>query len=568
MTFINRHPRTLPFAFILIVLLFIPFHAVDAAKKRSASKPSTKASKRTASRSQKSNKASARDRRHAGRNQRVTARDRRGGKSRSTARLSKRELKQMRAQSAREQAAALRALERRRGRPLTKRERTAELRRMGSQRRREILEARRRAEAARRAAIARQRAIDQALRDEVQGMIARDNLAGEDPQVRQVAINALGNHAGTVVVMDPMTGKVYSMVNQEWAARRGFKPCSTIKLVTGVAGLSENIIPDSEFTSVSAGRNQDLTSALAHSDNPYFERVGSNLGFDKMIHYARELGLGEKTGANVPFEFSGRLPEMKPGFALHRMFSYADGFEVTPLQLGTLVSAMANGGKLLVPQVLENQDAAKFKPKVRRKLDIDGSVLQRMIPGMIGSVNYGSGRKAYDPLQTVAGKTGTCNGGNGSWVGLFTSYAPLANPKLAVVVITRGTDAHRHLPAAVAGQIYRDLHQRFGTPTNLQIASTPDDEEKDVPEDGDEAVADQSGTDAQDATDASATATPAPTHKLVPETAPNSVKRVILPVNPPATKADAPNSSAPAKTSVKPPAQPDNRPRRTQDEHP
>ena len=92
-----------------------------------------------------------------------------------------------------------------------------------------------------------------------------------------------------------------------------------------------------------------------------------------------------------------------------------------------------------------------------------------MIPGMIGAVNYGSGRKAYDPLQTVAGKTGTCNGGGGSWVGLFTSYAPLANPRLAVVVITRGTDAHRHLPAAVAGQIYRDLHQRFGTPTNFRL---------------------------------------------------------------------------------------------------
>ena len=118
---------------------------------------------------------------------------------------------------------------------------------MNSQRRREMLEARRRAEAARRAAIARQRALDQALRDEVQGMIARDNTSGEDPQVRRVAVNALGNHAGTVVVMDPMTGKVYSIVNQEWAVRRGFKPCSTIKLVTGVAGLSENVIRPSEL---------------------------------------------------------------------------------------------------------------------------------------------------------------------------------------------------------------------------------------------------------------------------------------------------------------------------------
>ena len=450
---------------------------------------------------------------------------------------------------------------------MNKRERAAELRRLVAQRRREILEARRRAEAARRAAIARQRALDQALRDEVQGMISRDNTTGEDPQVRRVAINALGNHAGTVVVMDPMTGKVYSIVNQEWAVRRGFKPCSTIKLVTGVAGLSENVIPPAELTLASDRRGMDLTSALARSDNPYFERVGSGIGFDKMIHYARELGLGEKTGANVPFEYPGRLPEMKPGFALHRMFSYADGFEVTALQLGTMVSAMANGGKLFVPQVPNPQD--KFKPKVRRKLDIDGNVLQRMIPGMIGSVNYGSGRKAYDPLQTVAGKTGTCNGGGGSWVGLFTSYAPLANPRLAVVVITRGTDAHRHLPAAVAGQIYRDLHQRFGTPTNLQIASTPDDEEKEIGTgEGEDMIADQNGTDAEGNTNTSATATPAPTHKLVPESSPNTVKRVLMPINSQTQKADTQKSSTPAKTSVKPPTEPDNRPRRTQEKQP
>ena len=90
---------------------------------------------------------------------------------------------------------------------------------MGSRRRRELIAARRRAEAARRAAIARQRAIDKALRDEVQGMIARDNLAGEDMQVRRVAVNALGNHAGTVVVMDPITGQVY-----RWSIRNGGAP--------------------------------------------------------------------------------------------------------------------------------------------------------------------------------------------------------------------------------------------------------------------------------------------------------------------------------------------------------
>lgn len=576
MTLMNRYPRTLPVAFLLFALLILPINsATAAAKRRHENKTSAKTNARGKNdrhaRPEKATKLSAKERRAANRHERLSAKDsRRGGKTRATAHLSKRELrlqrKHDRVQSVREQSASLKAIERRLRRPLNRRERVAELRRLQSARRREILEARRRAEAARQAAIARQRALDQALRDEVQGMISRDSLIGEDPQVRRVAINALGNHAGTVVVMDPMTGKVFSIVNQEWAVRRGFKPCSTIKLVTGVAGLSENVISESEFTTASAGRNQDLTSALAHSDNPYFERVGSGLGFDKMIHYARELGLGEKTGANLPFEFAGRLPEMKPGFALHRMFSYADGFEVTALQLGSLVSAMANGGKLLTPQVSNGQDAGiKFKPKVRRKLDIDGNVLQRMIPGMIGSVNYGSGRKAYDPLQTVAGKTGTCNGGNGSWVGLFTSYAPLANPRLAVVVITRGTDAHRHLPAAVAGQIYRDLHQRFGTPTNLKVNPTLDDEEKEMgTADGSELIADQDTTAAEDKTNTVTTVVPA-THKLVPEQSPNNVKRVLQPINAPTPKADTQKTSTGTKTSVNPPTQPDNRPRRTQE---
>jgi cell division protein FtsI/penicillin-binding protein 2 len=422
--------------------------------------------------------------------------------------------------------------------------------------RRALAEARRRAEAARRAAIARQMALDKAMRDEVQSYIAKDDVSGEDPEVRRVAVNALGNHAGTVVVMDPLTGRVYSIVNQEWALRRGFKPCSTIKLVTGVAGLSENAIP--AVDTVGDGYRIDLTSALAHSDNPFFQQVGSKIGSDKMVTYARELGLGEKTGINVPFEFQGKLPEIKAGVVDRRMFSHADGFEVTPLQLGTLVSAMANGGKLLVPQIGHSaKEINKMGVKVRRQLPITPEVWQRMVPGMVGAVNYGSGRRAYDPTQTVAGKTGTCIG-QGGWVGLFTSYAPLANPRLAVVVITQGSDARRHFPAAVAGEIYRQLNHRFGTAINLQVASTADDEEKEI---ADEEAAAQNGdenTQAADTTNtqttqtATATAPPAgasaaPPAKTTAEPR-NTVKRVLMPLEkktPEKTTSAAPGEQRP-----------------------
>jgi penicillin-binding protein 2 len=556
MTPFNHPVRRFFFAFILLVFVSASFESTVFARGRRA------AGRARAVRRERGRKLSARERRADRRRGRHEARSSRRERNRP---LTARERRQQRQLVAREQSSALSALARKLHRPLTKRERAAELRRITSSRRREIEEARRRAEAARLAAIARQRALDKAMRDEVQGMISRDDPSGEDPEVRRVAINALGNHAGTVVVMDPMNGRVYSIVNQEWALRRGFKPCSTIKLVTGVAGLSEKVISPFEGVDASERSRMDLTSALAHSNNPYFERVGSNIGFDKMVTYARELGLGEKTGTNFNYEYPGRLPEMKPGFAVHRMFSYADGFEVTALQLGTLVSAMANGGKLMVPHTPRStQEQQKFKPKVRRTLEIDSSVWQRMIPGMVGAVNYGSGRRAYDPTQTVAGKTGTCIG-QGGWVGLFTSYAPLANPRLAVVVITQGTDAHRHLPAAVAGQIYRDLSHRFGTPTNFRISPTPDDEENDVA--ADEGMTEEqkaaNGTNTAAVTTSASESKPGPT-QIQPR---NTVKRVLMPIgsNPgnrnPEPGAKITGGSRPAATSAPPT---DNRPRRAQ----
>ncbi len=542
MTLNFNSPKSRRLVFILFILVSLVFSGTAFGRKKSSAGRSARA--------QKGKKSSAGRRTTARRGGQVARNSRRRG-----SRLSARDVRRQRALVARDQSNAVKALQRRLGRPLTRRE----MRRVSSRNRRAILEARRRAEAARRAAIARQMAIDKAMRDEVQSFISRDDLTGEDLEVRRVAVKALGYHAGTVVVMDPMTGRVYSMVNQEWALRRGFKPCSTIKLVTGIAGLSENAIP--QVDTVGDGYRIDLTTALAHSDNPFFQQVGTKIGGDKMVNYAREFGLGEKTGVNVPFEFPGKLPEVKPNVLERRMFSHADGFEVTPLQLGTLVSAMANGGKLLVPQIPHSvKEQNKMHAKVRRQLGITTDVWQRMIPGMVGAVNYGSGRKAYDPSQTVAGKTGTCIG-QGGWVGLFTSYAPLANPRLAVVVIAQGTDARRHFPAAVAGEIYRGLNHRFGTAINLQVASTLDDEEKEVADA--EAEAEKAAvegentetTNGETTKTASATTTPVTTtpvapaavKTVTPEPA-SKVKRVLMPLEKKPVESPKTNSTNPSQT--------------------
>jgi penicillin-binding protein 2 len=495
---------------------------------------------------------------------------RRGGR----VHLSKRELRAERQRDAREQAAYIAKLEKRAGHKLSKRERAAEMRRFGSKHRREIEEARRRAEAARQAAIARQRAIDEGMRNEAEANIAKDNTVGEDLEVRKAAVAALGHHAGMVVVMDPKTGRVYTVVNQDWALRRGFKPCSTIKLVTGVAGLCEKVIQPIETVSDGSNYRIDLTDALAYSNNQYFQHVGGQVGFDKMVSYARELGLGEKTGINYVNESSGKVPLFKSGYAVNHMSSHGDDFEVTAIQLAALVSAMSNGGKLLVPHVPRTvEENSSFKTELRRKINIENEAWKRMVPGMIGAVNYGSGKKAYRPDQTVAGKTGTCIG-QGSWLGLFTSYAPVVNPRLAVVVITRGADAHGHLPAAVAGNIYRALSSRFGTQINFQIAEGSDDEatpknnrDKKANALNEEAKETKAATEAEENSDAAAdAASTGPANTGAANTNPNSspapekskVKTTSMPIdNRPKTPAKVPSKTGANDSN-------DGRPRRIQ----
>jgi membrane peptidoglycan carboxypeptidase len=335
-----------------------------------------------------------------------------------------------------------------------------------SKRERRRLEARLRA--ARRAAIARQRAFDEAIRGHVRSLISKDDTAGENPEIRRLAVNALGNHAGTVVVMNPKTGQVLTIVNQQWGLREGFKPCSTIKLVTGLAGLNEGVIDPTSVINISDSNGVGLTQAMAYSKNDYFQQVGGRVGFDKMLSYARTLGLGERTGINLRNEFEGQVPEFKAGYALNHMSSHGDDFKVTALQLATLVSAIANGGKLLKPFIVEKGQQTS---SIRRQVHLEPETWKSILPGMIGSVSYGSGRRAFDPQVTVAGKTGTCIE-DGSWVGLFTSFAPVNDPQLAVVVISRGTDARNHFPASVAGQIYRSLNLS-GAP-NIQVASRPE----------------------------------------------------------------------------------------------
>ena len=292
-----------------------------------------------------------------------------------------------------------------------------------------------------------------------------DIVEADDPIVRQVAVDALGHEKGSVVAVDPNSGRILTVVNQKMAFSAGFEPCSTIKPFVAVAGLQEGVITRDTMIRVGNRRYMDLTEAMAHSNNKYFEQVGSELGFDRLIKYHELLGLGQRVGYNIPEEQPGQLPARPPIFGgTARMSSFGSGIRITPFQLASLVGALANGGQQFYLQYPRTEtEIQNFQPRVRQQLDI-APLLPDLREGMLAAVMYGTARRSYDPDgEQDLGKTGTCNDeGLGGRLGWFASYADQAHPKIVVVVLLHGGSRVISGPHAsqIAGRIYRDLYAR------------------------------------------------------------------------------------------------------------
>jgi penicillin-binding protein 2 len=304
-----------------------------------------------------------------------------------------------------------------------------------------------------------------------------DSVDGEDLIVRRAAVQALGPYNGTVVVVDPSNGRVLSMVNQKLALASGFQPCSTIKLVTAVAGLSEGVITPETSIRLTRRTSFDLSMALAHSNNYYFATIGDRLGFEKVEHYARLMGLGEKAGWNIEGEEPGTLPAEEPKEGMGMMTSFGSGIYLTPLQLASLVSSFANGGTLFYLQYPRSeQDVASFEPKVKRQLDV-AKYLPEITPGMNDAVEFGTARRAnYDPSQSIYGKTGTCSDTRSpTHLGWFGSFNVVGDRKLVVVVLlTGGGHINGPIASGVAGQVYKILgEQHYFGPQQTASARTP-----------------------------------------------------------------------------------------------
>ncbi|HZR30567.1 MAG TPA: penicillin-binding transpeptidase domain-containing protein [Terriglobales bacterium] len=290
-----------------------------------------------------------------------------------------------------------------------------------------------------------------------------DVTAGEDPVVRAAAVDALGNMNGTVVAIEPTSGRILAMVNQKLALSSGAQPCSTIKLSVALAALSENLITKETPVPLSRRYRLNLTQALARSNNAYFEAIGRRLGFEKVSYYAHQFGLGELAGYNIPGEQLGSYPEeeisAKQG-GVGKMCSFGEGISMTPLQLGGLVSAIANGGTLYYLQHPTSPDeVAGFQPRVKRHLDI-APLIPEISDGLVDAVRYGTARTVRMNFneEMIMGKTGTCSK-DGTRFGWFASYANTDVGRIVVVVFLQGgRPTFGPKAAEIAGHMYRDLY--------------------------------------------------------------------------------------------------------------
>jgi len=263
-----------------------------------------------------------------------------------------------------------------------------------------------------------------------------------------------------------------------------FEPGSTFKPFTIAAGLEEGVISmESQFrcepltgyydtdlncwTRVGHG-TQDLAHAMMNSCNPALMRISQRVGRSNFYAYMKDFGFYERTGINLPGESQG-IFQRSPRDIDMLVASFGQRFTITPLELITAYSAIANGGNLLKPRLVrELRDDAgnvvtRFEPEVIRKV-ISKETCDLLCEMLEGVVNEGTGKNAYVGGYRVAGKTGTSQTTEEDrYIASFCAFAPADNPVACVFVMLDDPRGDSHMGGAIAAPVAQKLMEEVLT---------------------------------------------------------------------------------------------------------
>lgn len=258
-----------------------------------------------------------------------------------------------------------------------------------------------------------------------------------DQRLQHAATSALGDARGTIIVIDPQTGRLRAVVNPETAFAESLPPGSTIKPFTTLAALNSGVINHESTTLCREEYSHDTfhtvcshprgltplnpTDALAYSCNYYFGKVGERLSELAFVSTLTQFGFGKKTGVNFHGEANGKL--VRGAWHSQNAIGETDNFHATPIQILNAYSAIANGGRLFVPQIVAPGD---FQPKIQTQFAINDEQRMLLVKGMRGAVRYGTAESAtlYSLPNYIFGKTGTATQINGFRTqGWFVGFA-------------------------------------------------------------------------------------------------------------------------------------------------
>ena len=281
-----------------------------------------------------------------------------------------------------------------------------------------------------------------------------------------------------------------------------YEPGSTFKIITSSAGLEEGVVtPSSQFYDrgyiMVGGRmlkcwryprnhgSETFAEAVQQSCNPVFVEVALRLGPDRFYKYIEGFGFGKKTGIDLEGEEGGIVTSRKDIKDISlATSSYGQGISVTPIQLITAASAIANNGMLMKPRIVNsiyspetNELIEEYKPQEVRQV-ISKDIAQSLLKILETVVSKGTGSKAQVAGYAIGGKTGTANKvidgayGSGKYVASFVGIAPTTDPKMTVLVVIDEPDPSNsmggQIAAPVAGEVMKDVLNYLSIPPDYK----------------------------------------------------------------------------------------------------